>query len=64
MEGEVKGWGRQCTWEGCLISPECGVRFTGSRKDGDQRRVTSGAQLPRPDPQPPPTPVHAERRLR
>lgn len=50
----------QCTRRGFPISPECGVRFTGSRKDGDQRRVTSGAQLPRPDPQPPPTPVHAE----
>lgn len=42
-----------------MISPECGVRFTGSRKDGDQRRVTTGARLPRPDPQPPPTPVQA-----
>lgn len=37
---------------GFLISPECGVRFTGSRKDGDQRRVTTGAQRPGQSPSP------------
>lgn len=42
----------RCATGGFLISPECGVRFTGSRKDGDQRRVTTGAQRPGQSPSP------------
>lgn len=61
-ESEREGGGIAEHRKGVQISPECGVRFTGSRKDGDQRRVTTGAQLPCPRPQPPPTPVSGENR--
>lgn len=42
----MRGWGRQCTREGFLISPECGVRFTGSRKDGIREELPLAPSFP------------------
>lgn len=52
VQGREWGLGGAVRERRAVISPECGVRFTGSRKDGDQRRVTTGARLPRPEPSP------------